>query len=189
MFPRYYRFGGEPMGWMAQWGGLPPAAARRGERELSGSLGEANFYESAAPGSRRFRPLAKSYRVYRKNPLGHRMILPAPFRVSPSDVLSGDDLVPLRESGPEPLDPGEMPSWQEAYMEDPLAQPVGDLPPLPNYTDVTLGPSSTLTGPEKKPGLLSGFSRNEKILFGAAALVGGFMLLKKAKKGKRGRRR
>lgn len=189
MYPRYYRFGGEPMGFMAEWGGLPPAATRRGSREL----GEANFYESAAPASRRFRPLAKSYKAYQKNPFGHEMIL-----MSRSDAMSGDDLVPLRESGPEPLDPGEMPIWQEAYMEDPLAQPVGATGDLDVYDSLpptdklpTIGQSSTQTGPKQGAvaSMWGGLSRNEKLLVGAAAAVGGLMLYKRMKKSKKGRRR
>lgn len=123
---RYYRFGGEPMAYMANWSGLPPAANRRGNRELGGCF----------PG------------------LG---AIPRHERTLHS--------VPLRPSGPEPLDPGEMPAWQRAsaYRANYMVQPVG-------------ADEAPASGP-------FGLSRNETRLAGLA-LAGavGLFLWKRSKK-------
>lgn len=112
-----YRFAGQPYVYVSEWSGTP-FSTNAHPRQLAGvkgwrrrrrrAVGEANFYESSAPPHKRYRPLVKAYRDHVR-----RVML---------DDLSGP---PLRESGPEPLSPGEMPSWQVAYLQDPVAQPVG----------------------------------------------------------------
>jgi hypothetical protein len=123
-----YRFAGQPYVYVSEWAGRPFATNARPvdlggvkgwprRRRRRRGVGEANFYESSAPPHKRYRPLVKAYRDHVR-------------RVMRED-LSGP---PLRESGPEPLSPGEMPSWQVAYLEDPVAQPVGATPVMTGCT-------------------------------------------------------
>ena len=174
MFSRYYRYGGEPMHFAAQWTGLPPSSPRRGNLELS----DANFYESAAPVKKMYRPLAKAVRNYLRE---------EERQVSLSDVASGYG-PPLRESGPEPLDPGAMPHWDDAYQADRLAMPVGDVSITFPTSIPGIGAPSSQVAPPKKPGIFSGMSGNTKLLLIGAAAAGGYMLLRHRRGGKRKRR-
>lgn len=169
-----YRYAGQPYVYVAEWAGMPAAAlryrplsgvARRRRRRRRGlrGVGEANFYESSAPAHKRYRPLIKAYADH--------------VRRSAAEGLSGP---PLRESGPEPIDPGEMPSWQVAYLEDPLAQPVG----ADDDGEITMEPMYVGTQPPPVASApLLGLSNNEKRLaiVAGAGLVG-YLLWKKSRK-------
>jgi hypothetical protein len=154
---RYFRFAGQPRHYAAEWHGLPPFPVRRGSREL----GEANFYEASAPPFTRYRPLEKSWRTNATAELEE-------YLRETRDVDEGDALgdvapggPPLRPSGPEPLDPGEMPSWEPGYPQEILAMPVG----------------------ADEPGIL-GLSRNETRLLavGGAVALGVFLFKRKKRK-------
>jgi hypothetical protein len=145
---------------------MSPAAVRRGSREL----GEANFYESSAPPFTRYRPLRKSWNKNLDEAVVDYM------REGLSGVAPGGP--PLRPSGPEPLDPGEMPSWEPGYPPEPFAMPVGA------DAEMTMAPLD-LRPPAALPqgaGFL-GLSRNESrlLMIGGVAAVG-FFLWKKNKK-------
>lgn len=169
-----YRFAGQPYVYVAEWSGMPQAASRY--RPLSGvkrrrrrrgrrGVGEANFYESSAPLHKRYRPLVKAYSDH--------------VRHSTIEDLSGP---PLRESGPEPIDPGEMPSWQVAYLEDPMAQPVGD---DSDGSEITMEPMyvGSQPAPTVAAAPLLGLSTNEKrlALVAGAGLLGYFLLRRNRK--------
>jgi hypothetical protein len=145
---RYFRFGGQPKHHMSNWHGMSPAAVRRGSREL----GEANFYESSGPPITRYRPLSQSRMAHARGQLAEHLR---------EDDLSGP---PMRPSGPEPLDPGEMPEFEAGYPAEPFAMSVGAEEPLPS------------------PGFM-GLSRNESrlVLIGGAAALG-YLFWKSKKK-------
>lgn len=166
---RYFRFAGQPRHYMSNWHGMSPAAVRRGSRELGDALGEGNFYESSAPPFTRFRPLERSYQDYARGEVAESMREGA----LPTDLSGGP---PLRPSGPEPLDPGEMPAWEAGYPPEVLAMPVGA-----SEAEITMPPLDLR--PAAPVGFM-GLSRNESrfLLVGGVALVGVLLLRKKKKK-------
>jgi hypothetical protein len=90
--PQYYYFAGEGMpfyesSYQSGRAIMPPSHPGR-----ASMLGGADWLESGAPRSKRYPPTR-------------------------SMVLSTGDWPPVRTSGPEPLDPGEMPHWQSHPME------------------------------------------------------------------------
>lgn len=189
MFSRYYRFGGQPIHYAANWNGLPPSQVRRslelghwrlparapgigldilgaaGPRGISASaaglanpykrrrsLGDNSYFESTAPAYTAYPPASTAWARF--------------AAASARDELSG---IPLRPSGPEPLDPGMMPAWQDAYQRDPTVMSVGaDDVPLPASIP-TLGPGGT--------------SKNEQrfLIIGGLAIAG-LLFLRSQKK-------
>jgi hypothetical protein len=156
---RYFRFAGQPQHHMSNWHGLPPAPVRRGSREL----GAADFFESSAPPFTRYRPLTRSWQDHARGEISTFMREGS----LPTDLSGGP---PMRPSGPEPLDPGEMPSWEAGYPAEPFAMPVGA-----SADEITMPPLDLRTAPPS-PGFL-GLSRNESrlLMIGGVAAVGYFL--------------
>ncbi len=147
---RYYRFGGEPLAYMANWSGLPPIAhPRRGNRELG-----------AVPRLKR------------------RVRIPKHEKTLKS--------VPLRPSGPEPLDPGEMPANRRnnTYQADYMVQSVGPYINGRGHPPMIEADGHVNLGADDVPGAGPfGLSRNESRLaaLGLAGLAA-FILYKRGKK-------
>lgn len=163
-FGRYYRFGAQPMHFAANWHGMPPAATRRGNRQL----GEANMFESSAPRAKRYPPLTPKAALRRRRDYY---------------ALNGTS-IPMRPSGPEPVDPGQIAPWQDAYIEELQAQPVGGDDYVSKYTAAlnTSVQAAQATQVPPQPSSFLGLSRNETR---AAAVAGvglaAFLLLRKKK--------
>jgi hypothetical protein len=163
---RYFRFGGQPQHHMSNWHGMPPNAVRRGGREL----GAADFFESSAPPFTRYRPLTRAWKDYTRGEIATFMREGA----LPTDLSGGP---PMRPSGPEPLDPGEMPDYEAGYPAELFAMPVGA------DAEITMPPLDLRTPPTPAAAGFLGLSRNESrlaLLGGAAAI--GYFLWKKQKK-------
>ena len=156
---RYFRFGGSPPRPMAVWRGYAHPGTRAA---TSRALGNGDFYESESGSRGQYPPIRRmSYA---------RQVLSKLHRAGLGDVEP-----PLRPTGPEPLDEGEIQKWQ-------LEQGVYRADPTVTLTQGLSDDITPTTPPTLKPQGLFGLSRNETRLAAGVLALGVFLYWKKKRK-------